>query len=251
MLTVIVVEDEAPFRETVCDYLSLRGFRAVGVGSEQALEAALAENSSPIVVLDVNLGRESGFAIARRLRGHHPHLGIVMLTARSATDDHVTGLDAGADCYLTKPVDLRVLEATISGLSRRLHLPNGTSEPADSTAGWSLDDTAWQLSAPNGRSAPLTANEMTFLAMLAARTGVTVGRAAIAAALGWRLDEQTDSRIASLVNRLRRKVEQDTGFPLPVRATRTVGYAFIGPLTQPRTAAGCDPGSSRDDAKDV
>lgn len=235
MLTVIVVEDEAPFRETVCDYLSLGGFRAVGVASEQALDAALAESGAPIVVLDVNLGRESGFAIARRLRGRHPHVGIVMLTARGAADDHVTGLDAGADCYLTKPVDLRVLEATISGLSRRLHVPAAlASEPAGSPAAWSLDDTAWHLAAPNGRTAPLTANETTFLAVLTACTGTTVGRADIAAALGWRDDGQTDSRLASLVNRLRRKVEQDTGFPLPVRAIRTVGYAFIGPLAGPR-----------------
>lgn len=231
MLTVIVVEDEPHFREALCEFLTLRGFRAVGVESERDLDAALCERGDAIVVLDVNLGRESGFAIARRLRGRNPQIGLIMLTARHSTDDLVAGLGAGADTYLTKPVDFRVLEAVIGGLSRRLRPPAaGVPDAEGPAAAWTFDAAAWRLTAPNGRAAALTANETAFLALLIAHPGTTVGRTAIAAALGWASEDQIDSRIATLVNRLRRKVEQDTGYPLPVRAIRAVGYAFIAPL---------------------
>ncbi|MFA5950832.1 MAG: response regulator transcription factor [Hyphomicrobium sp.] len=228
MIPVIVVEDEAPFRETVCDFLAMRGFSAVGVTSEKALEGVLeapAEGQTGVIVLlDVNLGRESGFAIARRLRGRDPAIGIIMLTARDDAEDQIAGLGAGADIYLTKPVDLRTLEANIASLSRRLVL--AAAEVAEAPATWALDPASWKLVAPNGGRVDLTAAERAFLAALLDRAGETVGFSDLVQATGGVDDHQAAARLAVLVNRLRRKVERETGYPLPVRSVRSTGYSL-------------------------
>ena len=231
MITVIVVEDEVAFRETVCDFLAMRGFRALGVGSEKALEATLAGVSGAIVLLDVNLGRESGFAIARRLRGRDSSVGIIMLTARDGIDDQITGLGAGADIYLAKPVDLRALEANVVSLTRRLS--RGEDHAAEATAGWSLDATGWMLLAPNGAPVSLTAGERAFMARLLRSPGETVGFTDLIAATGGIDDAHGVARLAVLVNRLRRKVERETGFPPPVRSARSVGYGFAATVEAP------------------
>lgn len=227
MVNVVVVEDEVPFRETLCDFLTMRGFPAVGVGSEKALDGVLAAGGDGIVLLDVNLGRESGFAIARRLRGRHPGIGIIMLTARDATDDHVAGLGAGADVYLTKPVDLRTVEANVVSLSRRLI---AASEASPAASGhWGLDETAWALEAPNGLRVALSASERDFLRVLMARVGRTVPFGELLGAIGAPDDDHALGRLAVLVSRLRRKVKQETGHLLPVRSARSTGYGFAAP----------------------
>lgn len=224
MVAVVVVEDEVPFRETLCDFLSMRGYQSIGVGSERALQAALEGLGEVIVLLDVNLGRESGFAIARRLRGRDPDIGIIMLTARDATEDQVAGLGAGADIYLAKPVDLRTLEANIASLSRRLVHSGG--QPSATLGWWALDPASWVLTAPNGTHVSLTASERSLLALLIARSGETVGFRDLVQATGGPDDDHALARLAVMVNRLRRKVERETGYPLPVKSARSAGYSF-------------------------
>lgn len=231
MVTIVVVEDEVAFRETVCDFLAMRGFRAIGVGTEKALEAALDGLSGVVVLLDVNLGRESGFAIARRLRGRDPGIGIIMLTARDAAEDQIAGLGAGADIYLAKPVDLRALEANIASLSRRLSPP--VDEAAVAVSGWSLDAAAWELSGPNQTRVSLTAGERAFLVRLMESAGTTVGFHELIEATGGIDDGHAVARLAVLVNRLRRKVERETGYPLPVRSARSIGYGFTANVDPP------------------
>jgi DNA-binding response OmpR family regulator len=240
MLSIIVVEDDVAFRETMCEFLTLRGYRVKGVETERDLNAALAEEAAQIVILDVMLRRESGFAIAKRLRGGSPTIGIIMFTAKTTTGDHLKGLGAGADCYLTKPLDLRTLEANILSLTRRLPPEPESSEAEAIEPAWLFEPLKWSLSAPNDCSVVLTKSELALLSVLAVQPGIPISHSDISSVVFGPLFSQTEERVASLINRLRRKVEHGTGYPLPVKAARLVGYCFIARIV---TAEAADPGN--------
>ena len=239
MLRIIVVEDDVAFRETMCEFLTLRGYRVKGVETERDMNGALAEEAAQIVILDVMLRRESGFAIAKRLRGGSPTVGIIMFTAKTTTGDHLKGLGAGADCYLTKPLDLRTLEANILSVARRLPPEWESSEAEAIEPAWLLQPLTWSLSAPNGRSVILTKSELAFLSALVLLPGIPVSHSDISRVVFGPLFSRTEERVASLINRLRRKVEHGTGYPLPVKAARLAGYCFIARIVTTEVA---DPG---------
>ncbi len=234
MACIVIVEDEASLRADLVEYLGACGHRAVGCGDWPALERALADHPVDIVVLDVNLPGENGFAIAGRLR-ERSGIGIIMLTARGLGVDRVVGLEVGADVYLVKPVELRELEAQVRALGRRLQLaaeaaPAAAPRPA-ADGGWIYDHLAWTLTSPDGVAVKLTGNERVFASLLVARPGEPVSRADIYTALGKRQWDPFDRSVDSMVRRLRAKVEEATGASVPIEAVHGTGYAFIAPVT--------------------
>lgn len=239
MLRIVVVEDDVAFRETMCEFLTLRGYQVKGVETERDMNAIMAEEAVHIVILDVMLRRESGFAIAKRVRSQSPTVGIIMFTAKATTGDHLKGLGAGADCYLTKPLDLRTLEANILSVARRLPPEPETPDVETIEPAWLLHPLTWSLSAPNGRSVILTKAELAFLSALVLQPGIPVSHPDISRIVFGPLFSRTEERVASLINRLRRKVEHGTGYPLPVKAARLAGYCFIARIV---TVKAVDPG---------
>ena len=117
---LLVVEDDACYREMVLADLERMGFLCRGVVSQAGMEAALAEQPAGIVLLDLNLGAEDGLVIARELRAKQPSLGIIMMTTRGMVEQRIEGLIVGADVYLVKPVDMRELAEVIRNLHRRM-----------------------------------------------------------------------------------------------------------------------------------
>ena len=115
---IAVVDDEEDLRSAVAAYLRLHGFDAVECADGRALDRAMQGAAIGLVVLDVNMHGEDGFAIARRLRAGGD-IGIVMLTARTDLIDRVVGLELGADDYVAKPFELRELVARIRAVLRR------------------------------------------------------------------------------------------------------------------------------------
>jgi DNA-binding response OmpR family regulator len=232
MARIAVVEDEASLRADVVEYLSACGHAVVGCDGAPALDAALAAGPVDILILDINLPGEDGFSIAKRMR-EGSEIGIVMLTARNVNVDRVVGLEIGADVYMTKPVELRELEAQIRTLARRMKLSGAAAEcaPMAATAdGWLFDQVGWDLVAPGGASLKLTANERVFVSLLVAKPGVPVSRADIFRALGKREWDPSDRSVDSMVRRLRAKAEEVFGRPLPVDAVHGTGYAFTAPV---------------------
>ncbi|ABK45874.1 two component transcriptional regulator, winged helix family [Magnetococcus marinus MC-1] len=224
MSWVALVEDERDFRESARDFLVLQGLQVFEASHAAQLAHRLTQ-SPPIqvVVLDINLGEEIGFDIATTLHHDHPDVGIIMLTGRDTTEDYLMGLSAGADIYLAKPVDLRILEAKIQALLRRLHTP---STPH---ASWTLNRNTWNLTTPDGDNIPLTATELAFLTMLAESPGVPVAYANIVTIFQDPSDNDIH-RASVLLNRLRQKVMNICGARLPVKSARSVGYSFTGSL---------------------
>lgn len=224
-IRLALVEDDDLLRELLTLGLQRSGFEVFPAASGLELDEVLARESGiELAVLDVNLPGENGFSIAARLRAASA-IGIVMLTARSELDDKVQGLDTGADVYLTKPVDMRELAATLRSLRRRLRTPAGAAEI------WTLDTVQWCLMPPNGAAISLSGAESILLSCLTRQPGETVPRDEIVAALGHRSEYFSQHRLDVLISRLRAKTAAVTTIPLPVRARRNIGYAFTGVIS--------------------
>src|SRR5690606_24794049 len=139
-----------------------------GMEAAAELEQHLQASRPDIVVLDVGLPDADGFEVARGLRARYPDIGIVMLTGRGETPDRVRGLSQGADAYLSKPVEIELLAATLHSLARRVQRAAPPSAPAGR---WGLDANGWCLLAPDERSIALTKTERRLLQPLVAAAG--------------------------------------------------------------------------------
>lgn len=238
MARIIVVEDELALREDMVEHLESCGHDVRGAESGQELNDLMAEQRAEILILDVNLpGGEDGFRIASRLR-RDSEVGIIMLTARGMSVDRIVGLELGADVYLVKPVDFREIQAQVGTLTRRMQ-QNTSAAPAPvlvvdegGSDVWAFDPLGWSLTAPNGNSIKLTANETRLMDLLTIEPGQPVTREQIYQALGKRFWNPGDRSIDSMVRRLRTKVEEELNQPLPVQAVHAVGYTFTAPASR-------------------
>ncbi|MEO7067615.1 MAG: response regulator transcription factor [Rhodanobacter sp.] len=218
-LRVLLVEDDAEIRdEILVPGLRNYGINVMGADCAATADQLMRENTFDIVVLDVGLPDESGFSVARRLRAGSS-TGIVMLTGRSENPDRVRGLSEGADAYLTKPVALDVLVATLRSLGRRLL----TSVPAPT---WQLTADDWCLRSPRGVDVALTLPERRILGRLMAGDGEPVSREALIAMLTEDIFDFDPHRLEMFVYRLRCKIAETCGETLPLRAVRGAGYVL-------------------------
>jgi len=116
---IVVVEDEATQRHLLVTYLTRQNFRVSGVDCGAALRKLVQRERPALVLLDVGLPDEDGFALARWLRESSARIGIIMVTAASETVDRIVGLETGADDYIAKPFDHRELLARVKSVLRR------------------------------------------------------------------------------------------------------------------------------------
>ena len=233
-IRIAVVEDDPDLASLLVRLLAARGADAVALGSAEALYRHLLAHPCDIVILDVGLPGEDGYSTVGHLR-RSTSVGIVMLTGRGAPGEMARGLGLGADLYLVKPVDRDVLVAGLVSLRRRLAATSAPERevpppPSPGTA-WSLQADGWRLCAPDGTGLDLGRAERAFLQPLFASPGQPVGREALIANLTdspWDFDPH---RLEVLAHRLRNRVRAATGFALPLRAPRGLGY-----LLQPELA---------------
>src|SRR5919112_432448 len=114
----MVVDDEAPAREMVGDYLKMHGFGVTLCDGGASLRQAIAKDKPDLIVLDLNMPEEDGLSIVRDLKSRN-NVPVIMLTATASPIDRVVGLELGADDYLAKPCELRELVARIRSVLRR------------------------------------------------------------------------------------------------------------------------------------
>jgi DNA-binding response OmpR family regulator len=220
-MRLLLVEDDPGIARFVAKGLREHAYAVdvVASGEEALYQASI--NSYDLAILDVMIPTPDGFAVCRELRKSGQRMPILMLTARDAVEDRITGLDHGADDYLTKPFAFRELLARLRALQRRsVHL-----RPESIVVGDLLLDTAGQNASRGGRTIPLTTKEYALLEFLARNAGRVVGRAEIAEHV-W--DEEFDpfsNLIEVYVNRIRRKIDAGSGDPL-VHTRRGAGYVL-------------------------
>lgn len=225
-LRVLVIEDDDDLRDSVCRYLAGVGIKVYSLPSAEGLDEQLERHPVDIAICDVNLPTESGFSILARLR-LATRIGVIMTTARALEEDRLLGLSLGADCYLTKPVNLRELEFVVRNLHRRLAAAPPGVEAAPKER-WTLDHRRWSLTAPNGKSLQLTMAEARLVGSLVAQSGVVISREDILAAMGRPNLEAYSRNLDVTVSRLRRRVEKGCDMKLPLSSARGTGYVFSG-----------------------
>ena len=218
-MRILLVEDEAKVAKFMAKGLRDHAYAVdLAADGEEALYFA-GEALYYFIILDVMLPALDGFAVCRRLRGAGVRTPILMVTARDSIDDRVTGLDCGADDYLTKPFDLKELLARLRALSRRA----ATLRPeALHVADLELS-TARHTAVRAGRAITLTAKEYALLEFLMLNENRVVDREAIAQHV-W--DENFDpfsNTIDVHIRRLRAKIDTGSSNPF-IHTRRGEGY---------------------------
>jgi DNA-binding response OmpR family regulator len=203
---------------------------AVDVASdgEEALYRASIDDYD-LIILDVMLPYRDGFNVCREMRSAGSAVPVLMLTARDSVTDRITGLDAGADDYLSKPFDLNELLARVRALLRRGPvLKKETIQIADLSV-----DTQARRVLRAGRTVELTGKEYALLDYLARHTDRVVGRAEIAEHVWEENFDPFSNLIEVYIRRLRRKIDDGHSCKL-IRTMRGVGYALTAAKTGPR-----------------
>jgi DNA-binding response OmpR family regulator len=228
-----VLDDEADITQLLASYLAGHGFRVSQVHTGAALMELMSRDAPTLVLLDLGLPGEDGFAIARQLREHW-RCGLVIVTGRGDAVDKVVGLEVGADDYVTKPFDLRELVARIKAVLRRLTpmdaAPTRTAaEPATLLrfAQWELDTAARRLTDARGQEVALTAGEFDLLTALATHPGRVLSRDFLLGHTRGRDGGPFDRTIDVQIGRLRRKIEADPDTPQIIKSVRGAGYILI------------------------
>lgn len=228
-LRIALLEDDRELRERILlPGLADFGFVVTGTGTAAELYRSMLTRTFDIVVLDMGLPDEDGLTVAQHLRDIST-MGIVMLTGNHGRRDRVQALTVGADAFLSKPVDIEVLAATLHSLGRRLAADSSAPAalaPAPATT-WHLDTDGWRLLSPTGTALPLTAPERSLLGTLVAARGQPVTREALIAALCSDVYDFDPHRLEMLVHRLRRKAVDAGIDPLPLLTARGRGYLFV------------------------
>lgn len=186
-----------------------------------------------LVLLDLGLPGEDGFAIARQLREHW-RCGLVIVTGRGDAVDKVVGLEVGADDYVTKPFDLRELLARIKAVLRRLAPaeagPGKTNNDAATLlrfAQWELDTAARRLLDPGRNEVSLTTGEFDLLHTLATHPGRVLSRDFLLEQTRGRDGGPFDRTIDVQIGRLRKKLEADPNNPQIIKSVRGAGYILV------------------------
>ena len=227
---IVVVEDEAVQRQLLIDYLDKQNFRVSGADCGSALRRLLEREQPALVLLDVGLPGEDGFALARWLREKSARIGIIMVTAASDTVDRVVGLETGADDYIGKPYEPRELLARIKSVLRRASGAPAASAPRVRMGRRVLDlDKRVLVEIDDGREEPLTASEFDLLRLFAENPNRPLQRDWLLESAAHREMEAFDRAIDLRITRLRRKIEVDPAHPDAIRTVRGVGYMFVPP----------------------
>ena len=231
-MRILLAEDDRHLRESIA-----RGLREASYAIDDAEDGAraiylAAVNEYDAIILDIVLPVKDGLDVCREIRRRGMHTPIIMLTARDTVDDRITGLDAGADDYLTKPFDFGELLARLRALVRR----RGEVLPAELSVADLVVDTRRHTARRGQRDITLTTKEFALLEHLVRNAGRIVTRAEINAHVWDDNHDPFSNLIDVYVSRLRRKVDGGERVAL-ISTRRGVGYMLSAPAPSPSSTA--------------
>jgi two-component system OmpR family response regulator len=222
-MRLLVVEDNEKLAASLCKGLMQEGY-AVDVsrdGAEAASMIAMVRDGYALVVLDIMLPGMDGLSFCRKTRELGVRAPILLLTARDAVSDRVSGLDAGADDYLTKPFSFEELAARIRALLRR---PPAALDVVLRAGDLVLDPARREVSV-GGSVVPMTTKEFALLELFLRNKGQVLTREQITVRL-WNQDVDTDSNVLEVhVKNVRRKLAE-AGHDEVIETVRGAGYRF-------------------------
>jgi two-component system OmpR family response regulator len=216
-MRILVVEDDAILAAALTRALTQSAYAVDLVEDGEAANHALAGTTYDLVVLDITLPKIDGLSVLRRLRDRRSQVPVLILTARDTLEDRVTGLDLGADDYMTKPFDLPEFEARVRALIRRGHNTPGTSM----VHGRLRLDVAARRLFHDEQPIEMSARELALTELLLARQGRVVSKEQIIDHLFGFGDDVGSNAIEVYVHRVRRRLEP---FGIEIRTVRGMGY---------------------------
>ena len=220
-MRILLVEDEKRMAQALCEILRLEKYEVdYYAEGKSGLDAALSDIYD-IIILDVMLPGMNGYDIAREVRQQGVRTPILMLTAKSELDDKVTGLDSGADDYLTKPFQTRELLARLRALGRRnLNTTDGTLTCGDIA----LDTNTLTLSCTtNGQSVRLSEKEYRILEYLISNQGQILTREQLAVKI-WGYESDAEYNNVEVYMSFARKKLNFVEAKIEIKAVRGIGY---------------------------
>ena len=223
---LLIVEDDDALAELMLEYLSMHLFELSRVASGDAGVAAITETQPDLVILDLMLPGMNGLDVCRQVRDAYSGA-ILMLTASQSEADHIAGLELGADDFVTKPIEPRVLLARIRTQLRRLQIDRA---PYNSDQHGVLDVGALQVNVlsrsvhVDGELVPLTTMEFDILAMLAQEAGTVVKRDDLYTHVIGTEYDGIDRGLDVHVSRIRRKLQRASFDTSQLKSVRAVGY---------------------------
>ncbi|MCX8086559.1 MAG: response regulator [Rhodocyclaceae bacterium] len=216
-MRILLAEDDPQLGDGLMVGLRQAGYAVDWVKDGVAAELALQSEPYDLLVLDLGLPRKEGLAVLAALRARGQALPVLILTARDAVSDKVEGLDAGADDYLVKPVDLEELAARVRALLRRAA---GRAAPLLSVGELVLDPAAHRVTLA-GEPIELSAREFALLQTLMEHAGRVLTRAQLEASLyGWQ-EEPESNALEVHIHHLRKKLGAER-----IKTLRGVGYTM-------------------------
>ena len=220
---MLVVDDEAPVRDIVGQYLARDGFRVVATGDGREVTGLVEREAPHLVVLDVMLPGIGGLELCRAIRARWS-IPVILLTARSEETDRIVGLELGADDYVTKPFSPRELVARVRAVLRRSS--EGAMPELLILGELEIDVPAREVRL-RGRDVRLAAREFDLLAFLARNPRRVFTREQIMQSV-WGYTAAIDTGTLSVhVRRLREKIEDDPKVPRRIETVWNVGYRLV------------------------
>ena len=225
---ILVVEDDPPTRMTLASYFEASGYRVSEAEDGGEMAKCLSRGQVDLILLDVSLPGDDGFALLRQIR-RKSDIAVIMVSGKTDAVDRILGLELGAHDYVTKPFNTRELLARAKNLIRLTRaVPSVPS--ADRIMrfdDWAIDRTARRLIAPSGDDVPLTRAEFDLLVALAVNRGRAMTRDSLLDHVSHRDCAPYDRTIDVLVGRLRRKIEDAPKKPRRLITVHGVGYMFV------------------------
>jgi DNA-binding response OmpR family regulator len=228
-LNLLVVEDDEQILELITEHFSRTGYTVQTAGDGVSGVQAALNDRPDAIVLDLMLPKMDGLAVCRELREKAPYIPILMLTAKDDVVDKVLGLEMGADDYITKPFNLRELDARIKSVLRRVRTApgaDGAGDEAPIVRGKLRIDPAKREVMVGERQVELTPKEFDLLRLFASNPGRVFPRKYLLEKIWDYSYEGYDRTIDSHINRLRAKVEENPENPQMVLTVWGIGYKF-------------------------
>ncbi len=216
-MRLLIVEDDHELREGLSALLQQSGYEVDAYADGRVAFNALTSKEYDLAIVDLMVPGMGGLTLVRNMRKQLSNLPILIITARDALEDRVSGLDAGADDYLVKPFEMPELEARVRALLRR----HRTDREAEIRVGPLTLVPGEPRVSLGGANVDLPASEMALLETLASRLGRVVSKDTIAERLSRGGNPPSDTAIEICVHRLRRRL---TPYGLKIRTLRGFGY---------------------------
>jgi DNA-binding response OmpR family regulator len=224
---LLIVDDEDMTRSGLLAYFQEAHYTVTSVGDvDGALDYLTRGPGYDVVLLDVALSGRSGFDLLREAKAQEIDSSFLILSARDDVDDRVTGLRLGADDYITKPFDVKEVEARVEAVLRARPSPSAEASPSFSTRNLEVNFSA-RTCFRDGERVPLTTLEFEILAYLVKNRGRAIDREEL------RTEIWTDAPSIHLrtvdrhIAKIRRKLERDAQVPAYLRTVYGKGYEFM------------------------